>query len=148
MFPPQSRTLEAYLGQGDGTARLLEHARLLQRLARIYADVTPEHLGQASRVANYKSGTVVIHADNGAVAARLRQMAPTLTREFCQRGVECNELRVKVQAREIPLRSSTSAPRPLSEPARASLATLAGALPPSPLRKAIETLVARAATPE
>ena len=46
---------------------------------RIYGQMLPDRRQSqhaASRLANFKSGTVVIHADNGAVAVKLRQMGP------------------------------------------------------------------------
>ncbi len=121
----------------------MAHARLLQKLGRIYRDTVPGHLGAASRVANFKSGTVVIHADNGAVAVKLRQMAPSLTREFSGRGIECTGVTVKVQALDISQQSSSPAGRPLPAGARQNLGRLAEGLPDSPLREAIEQLLAR-----
>ncbi|MBI2308747.1 MAG: DUF721 domain-containing protein [Rhodocyclales bacterium] len=137
--------LNNYLSDSDGAGRLMAHVALLRKLARIYANTAPEHLGQASRVANYKSGTVVIHADNGAVAVKLRQMAPTLAREFSNRGVECSGVQVKVQALEISGHSKPAVHRPLSSRTGDELAALAGGMRASPLRDAIETLLRRAA---
>jgi len=139
-MPRTPQPIDRYLSDTDGVGRLMAHAALLQKLARIYANVAPEHLGRASRVANYKSGAVVIHADNGAVAVKLRQMAPTLTREFSNRGLECNGVQVKVQALEISSHSQHAISRPLSPRADQALAALAGNLPDSPLKAAIETL--------
>ena len=121
----------------------MAHARLLQKISRIYRNTVPEHLGAASRVANLKSGTVVIHADNGAVAVKLRQMAPSLTREFSGRGIECTGVTVKVQALDIAQQSHVVTARPLSTGARQGLGNLAESLPSSPLREAIEQLLAR-----
>lgn len=142
------KPLNNYLADSDGAGRLMAHVALLRKLARIYENTAPEHLGQASRVANYKSGTVVIHADNGAVAVKLRQMAPTLAREFSNRGVECSGVQVKVQALEISSHSSTPPHRPLPARAGRELADLAGGMPDSPLREAIETLLRRSARAE
>jgi len=143
-MPRTPQPIDRYLSDTDGVGRLMAHAALLQKLARIYANVAPEHLGRASRVANCKSGTVVIHADNGAVAVKLRQMAPTLTREFSNRGLECNGVQVKVQALEISDHSRDAVTRPLSSRADRTLATLAGSMRDSPLKAAIETLRRRA----
>lgn len=137
-------SLNHYLASSEGAGRLMAHARLLQKLARIYCDAVPDHLGASSRVANYKSGKVVIHADYGAVAVKLRQMAPTLTREFSLRGVECNGVTVKVQGLEIAEHSHAPAARPLSGGTCKHLESLAAGMPPSPLRDAIDTLLARA----
>lgn len=136
-------SLDSLLTHSDGAGRLIAHAKLLQKLSRIYRNGVPEHLGAASRVANYKSGTVVIHADNGAVAVKLRQMAPRLANEFSSRGVECNGVTVKVQALEISRHSSEIPVRPLPTTASQALGRLADEMRPSPLREAIETLLRR-----
>lgn len=136
--------LENYLETADGAGSVLAHARLLIKLTRLYEGIAPAHLGQASRVANYKAGIVVIHAVSGAVASKLRQMAPTLAEGFSRKGVECTGVQVKVQAREEhkPARSSTQ--KPLSLRSSQELRGLSGSLPTSPLRSALENLLARA----
>lgn len=140
--------LENYLEAAEGAGSVLAHARLLMKLAHLYEEIAPAHFGQASSVANYKSGIIIIHAVSGAVAAKLRQMAPTLADEFAKRGVECNEVQIKVQARKTQSQSRTSTQKPLSLRTSRELAGLAGSLPASSLRAALETLLARAAKQE
>lgn len=142
------KSLENYLEAAEGAGNVMAHARLLVKLTHLYQEMAPKHLGQASRVANFRSGTVVIHANNGAVAAKLRQLAPTLVNGFSKRGMECTEVLVKAQAMEIRDQSRTSTQKPLSSTTRGTLAGLAVALPASPLRAAVETLLARAAKRE
>ena len=144
----KTSSIDDFLTDSEGAGRLMAHARLLHKLGRIYAQVIPEHLGQASRVANFKSGTVVIHADNGAVAVKLRQMAPSLTNEFSKRVAECSGVTVKVQALDIPHQSSEATVKPLPDGACRSLSSLAESLPASPLREALETLLKRSARQE
>ncbi|MQY52274.1 DUF721 domain-containing protein [Rhodocyclus tenuis] len=140
-----SQSIDNYLAAGDGAGSLLAHARLLQKLAHIFADIAPAHLAQASTVANYRAGMVVIHAASGAVATKLRQLAPTLSQEFGKRGCECIGVIVKVQTAEIPRRTTPPAVRPLASGARREIAGLRDRLPPSPLRDALHTLLSRAA---
>lgn len=135
---------EYFLNQDAATARILAHARLLTKISNQYATFVPGALARASRVANYKLGKVVIYADNGAVAAKLRQMSQRLCDEFSKKGVECNEIAVKVQPSEIPLQSTTSSVKPLSAHAVETLQRTSGKLPEGPLRQALETLLARA----
>lgn len=140
--------LENYLEAADGAGNVLAHARLLIKLGHLYEGMAPAHLGQASCVANYKSGIIIIHAASGAVATKLRQLAPTLAKEFLKRGVECNEVQVKVQAPETRSQSRTSTQKPLSVQTSQELAGLADSLPASSLRSALETLLKRAARQE
>jgi len=139
---------EQYLDNDASSARLMAHARLLLRLSRHFAALAPAGLRHAAQVANYKSGTVVIHAENGAVAAKLRQMSQRLCDELSKTGVECNAMSIKVQPRQLPLRSSASTQKPLSAQAVASLETISGSLPEGSLKGALATLLARAARAE
>ena len=140
--------VENYLEAAEGAGSVLAHARLLMKLTHLYEGIAPAHLGQASSVANYKSGIIIIHAVSGAVAAKLRQMAPRLADEFSKRGIDCNEVQIKVQAREIQSQSRTSTQKPLSLKTSRELADLAGSLPDSSLRSALETLLAHSARQE
>jgi hypothetical protein len=142
------KLLENYLEAAESAGKVLAHARLLMKLAHLYEEIAPTHLGQASCVANYRSGTIIIHANNGAVAAKLRQMAPSLAHDFSKRGAQCTEVQIKVQAREIQYQSRASTQKPLSRRTSSVLDSLAGSLPPSPLRSALETLLTRAAKEE
>ncbi len=142
------KTLENYLEVADGANKVLAHARLLIKLTHLYREIAPAHLGQASRLANYKSGIIVIHAVSGAVAAKLRQLAPTLTEGFSKRGVECNGVQVKVQAQESLEQSMTSTKKPLSPRASLEIEGLRNSLPASPLRLALDTLLARSSRQE
>ena len=141
-------SLENFLDAADGASKVLAHARLLIKLTHIYQEIAPTHLGQASSLANYKSGTIVIHAVSGAVAAKLRQLAPTLADGFSKRGIECNGVQVKVQARENIAQSTSSTQKPLSAKTSKGLEALRDSLPNSPLRAALATLLERAAKQE
>ena len=138
------KPLENYLEATDGAGKVLAHARLLIKLANLYQKIAPAHLSQASTLANYKSGIIVIHATSGAVAAKLRQLAPSLADGFSKKGIECNGVQVKVQAPEINTQSMTSTQKPLSIKTEQSLCELRDHLPQSPLRNALENLLARA----
>ena len=137
------KSLENYLEADDGAGKILAHARLLIKLARLYQEIAPANLARASRVANYKSKIIVIHADSGTLAAKLRQIAPTLSDGFAKRGVECNGLEVKVQVLETRAQSRASTQKPLTVRASGALEGLRDTLPASPLRAALETFLSR-----
>jgi len=108
--------------------------------------MAPAGLGHVSRVANYKQGKVVIHADHGAAAAKLRQFAESLRDGFLKDGLECKAIEIKVQPLEISSQSTPSTVKPLTSGAGAAIAATAGTLPKdSPLRNALERLIASAA---
>lgn len=103
----------------------------------------PISLAPAARVANLKRGKVVIHADSGAVAVKLRQLGPRLAAGFAQRGHEISGIEVRVQpgGRISPPKTKIP-PKKLSLRAKRSLTSLAFGLPgDSPLKAAIERLL-------
>ncbi|MBS1197142.1 MAG: hypothetical protein H6R18_927 [Proteobacteria bacterium] len=134
-------SLLQFLGTEDGAARVLAHAELLLRLSRRYETIVPAGLGHVSRVANFKSGVVIIHADNGAAAAKLRQMSTSLCQLLAKDFCECNGIEIKVQPRKTPAQSIPSKPQPLSDKVKDCLqGTLQGLPEKSPLRAALEKL--------
>jgi len=135
------KPLENYLEAANGAGNVLAHARLLIKLTNLYQTIVPTHLGQASTLANYKSGIIVIHAASGAVASKLRQLAPTLADGFSRKGIECSGVQVKVQAPKTGTQSSTSTPKPLSPAASGELENLRDALPEGDLRQALDALL-------
>ena len=139
---------EQYLDSDAATSRVMAHARLLQKLSRRFEAVAPSGLRHAARVANYKSGKIVIHADNGAVATKIRQMSQRLCDELSKGGAECSLMEVKVQPRQNPYQTRTSTQKPLSDKAFGMLQSTAENLPEGPLRRALDTLLKRAARTE
>lgn len=136
---------EHFLDSDAAAGRFMAHARLLLKLSRRFEAIAPSAFRHAARVANYKSGTVVIHTDNGAVASKIRQMSQRLCDELSKGGAQCNGMEVKVQPRETHSQSTTSTPKPISEAACGSLQSASRQLPPGPLRAALDRLVERAA---
>jgi hypothetical protein len=143
-----TNTLERYLDNDSGAGRVMAHARLLLDLARRFAAAAPAGLSEAAHIANYKSGKVVIHADNGAVAVKIRQLSQRLCDELSKGGAECNRIEVKVQPRQIPCQSMPSTTKPLTTGACTALRSASASLPDGPLRKALDALLARAARQE
>ena len=139
---------EHYLDSDASTSRIMAHARLLQKLSRRFEAIAPSGLRHAARVANYKSGKIVIHADNGAVAAKIRQMSQRLCDELSKGGAQCSDIEVKVQPRQIPSQSTASVQKPLSAKACGVLRSTSENLPKGPLRDALETLLSSAARQE
>ena len=139
---------EQYLDNDAAASRVMTHARLLLKLSRHFETIAPAGLRHAAHVANYKSGKIVIHADNGAVATKIRQMSQRLCDELSKRGAECTGMEVKVQPQQIPVQSTISTQKPLSERACKVLQSTSEKLPNGPLREALDRLLARAARVE
>lgn len=139
---------EQYLDSDAAASRVMAHARLLLKLSRHFEAIAPAGFRDAAHVANYKSGKIVIHADNGAVATKIRQMSQRLCDELSKRGAECTGIEVKVQPRLIPCQSTSSTKKPLSEKTCTVLRSTSENLPKGALRDALDRLLKRAARAE
>src|SRR5574343_633028 len=80
------RNPEHYLERDGGSAEVLTHARLLLKLGRRFEAIAPTAFRQAARVANFRLGVVVVLAEYGAVAAKVRQMSQRLCDELSSGG--------------------------------------------------------------
>jgi len=139
----QARSLEDCLKSDSGLARVTGHAARLLRLQRLLESSIPRPLVRSARVANLKLGKLVIHTDNSAVAAKLRQITPTLVNVFRNEVAELTGIDIKVQARHTgPKASNEKSHGPLGDHAKQGLTSLADRLPPdSPLRDALQRLI-------
>jgi hypothetical protein len=139
---------EQYLDSDAAASRVMAHARLLLKLSRRFEAIAPAGFRHTAHVANYKSGKIIIHTDNGAVAAKIRQMSQRLCSELSKGGTECNGIEVKVQPRQIPYQSTSSTQKPLSVSACGVLRSTSENLPKGPLRDALDRLLESAARRE
>lgn len=113
--------------------------RQLMALQTVLAEVLPGNLATSASVAFVKAGELILFADNGAVAAKLRQMAPRILISLRQRGYEVTgiHLQVQVRMRDNPLpRKQIS----LSSEARNAIDLLSERLNASPLKAALKRL--------
>src|SRR4051812_18342945 len=123
---------------------LKQHLVNLAALECSMADVLPGHFSASVKVASFKGGELTLATDNGAVASKLRQIAPRISNLLCQQGYEITGIEIQVQVRmyDKPL------PRQhflLSPKARSAVDSLVQRLCASPLKEALERLASRGA---
>jgi hypothetical protein len=138
------RSLEDFLSSDASLARLSTHARRLLQFQRIFESATP--LARHSRVANLRSGRIIIHALNGAVATKLRQIEPRLVAIFQNEGKEVTGIDIRLQPgaeSRGTIRRETSAK--IGPKQKQALTSLANGLPDgSALKLSLSRLVTRA----
>lgn len=141
-MPPTVTTL---LESEAHVARLTAHAGRLLQLQQQLELALPRQLTKVVRVANYRLGKVVIHAANGAVAAKVRQIVPGLVEKYRQNGAEVNEIEIKVQPiNPAQPKIRIEPPAVIGDKAKQGLTDLARKLPAdAPLRIALERLAAK-----
>lgn len=138
-----SRSLQEHLASGDSMARLAAHAQRLLQFQRLLEAALPAALKPYARVANFRLGKLLIHAENGAVAAKIRQFGPRLASDLSCKSAEVTQIEVRVQARN---RNSSATPierpNPPGSKQKQGLTALARDLPrESPLKGALEHLL-------
>lgn len=140
------RTLSEHLAATDAFARLAGQADRLRQLQSLLDAALPAYLLPGTRIANLKRGKLVIHADSGAVAVKLRQLAPRLAESFNQQGQEVTGIEVRVQAlRRNPSGQRQKSPGLIGPRSKQALTSLAAGLEEdSPLRRALEKLLKNA----
>lgn len=139
------RKVQNYLGSDGVLRRLTREAQRLADLERAYRRVVPSALAEASGVDHTDGATLFLWANGGAVAAKLRQLAPMVLTRIGTLAPECTAIRVVVRidrgddGRSLPRRPS------IGEQGVAALRGLAQMLPPSSLKTALARLAARGA---
>jgi hypothetical protein len=138
-----SRSLQEHLASGDSMARLAAHAQRLLQFQRLLEAALPAALRPYARVANFRLGKLLIHAENGAVAAKIRQFGPSLANDLSNKEAKVTQIEVRVQARNRP-----SAPASQGRPTlpglkqKQGLTALSRDLPEeSPLKGPLERLL-------
>lgn len=143
-----ARKINFYLGSLRLTP---EHQRLFSymdkytAMQQVFMKIAPPQLAQRSTLGALVYGDLTIYARNGAIAAKLRQMLPSLLLKFRARGYEVTAIRIAVQAdyRSITEPDGSVKTRQIGRAGVESLGNLVVALPASSLRVAVEKLLKR-----
>jgi hypothetical protein len=118
---------------------LNRQVRRLLALQDMLTEVLPDSLASSTTVALSAADELVLFVDNGAAAAKLKQLTPRILVFFRQRGHEVTAIRVQVQVRirHNPLPQKQIS---LSSTARQAISELSATLDASPLKSALERL--------
>jgi len=111
----------------------------LRAIQSQYKQIIPATLYRSSHVLRMDQGNLILSADNGSIAAKLRQMAPELIRLLQLNDCEVTGIQVKVQV-TVPLSTTCHSPSSLSAQGKQQLNKLAESLNDSPLKKALTKL--------
>jgi len=122
----------------------LSKARELRALAGLIDGFFPPDLARQVRVANFRDGEIVLAAANPAVAAKIRLLAPSLSRFLDKRRWQGNSVSVRVQPTPSPSGGSSAAAQKsakLSTSGVAALQALYREMHDSPAREALRVLL-------
>ncbi len=132
--------LNSYFAAHHELRALAHKAQQLAALQKQYRQLIPPTLAHASQVIGFEQHILTVSANNGATAAKLRQLAPQLAPRFQENGIKVTGILVKVQVAYPPL--AAKKPRhSVGEEGRQHMAALAAALPDSALKSALQRLI-------
>ncbi|HWH47412.1 MAG TPA: DciA family protein [Burkholderiales bacterium] len=121
---------------------LNRQVRRLLALQHMLTEVLPGSLAASTTLALSATNELVLFTDSGAIAAKLKLLAPRIVDFFRQQGHEVTSIRVQVQVRILhnPLLQKQIF---LSPVARQAISELSSTLDASPLKSALERLGGR-----
>lgn len=131
------------LRQAPEHHRLFSYADKLIAMQHVFMRIAPHPLARRCALGAFVGGELTICADNGAIAAKLRQTLPSLLLKFRSKGYEVTSIRIRVQANYHRMdadKLSNKGKRHIGLDGVGELITLANKLPQSPLKTAIEKL--------
>ena len=145
-----ARKINFYLGSLRLTSehqRLFSYTDKLTAMQQVFMKIAPPQLAQRCALGAFVEGDLTIYAGSGAIAAKLRQMLPSLLLKFRARGYEVTAIRVAVQANYNSITDTERVVKrlELGQAGLESLSNLVSALPASPLRTAVAQLLKKQA---
>jgi len=78
-------------------AALSGQASSLTASQKIWNTIAPDNLKQYTQAGNVKHKRLTVYAENGAVAAKIKLLLPSLLTKLQKQGVEVTSIRVEVQ---------------------------------------------------
>ena len=137
-------TIGKLLSATEELKALQARTRQLLELQTLYLRSAPRELASSSRVKGYRAGTLFVSADNAAVAAKLKQLAPRLLASIRKFETEVTGIRIEVQ---VSGRGTERAPKTqkaaLTAEAITKFDALAGRVADGDLKSALARLVHR-----
>ncbi|BBP05762.1 hypothetical protein TPL01_29760 [Sulfuriferula plumbiphila] len=138
-----ARQAHAFLAENDKLRQLAAQVQALLALQRIWETVVPASLAGVSHIGKSDAGEVTIYCGNGAAAAKLRQLLPTLAEALRGKGVATANLQVKVRAQAIAVQMHALHKREISRAGLDNIAQLRDRLEAGELKSALDHLLAR-----
>ena len=141
-----TRKIGAYLNslaKTPGDHSLSHQINKLNEAQQLFSTIIPAQLIQHCTLGLPSEERLIIFAENSAIAARLKQLSPSLLRKANQFGFEVTSIQIAVQAYRHAHKEdkSQTKKRQLSQSGKENLSQLATSLPTSDLKSAIESLI-------
>ncbi len=132
----------ALLKAQNQLSSLTEQASSLIASQALWLSIVPENLKPYTQAGNIKHKRLTVHADNGAIAARIKMLSPSLLIQLQKQGVEVTSIRVQVQVQSNAVKPD-KLPRTLSPRSASDVHALAEKLSGTELGDALARLATR-----
>ena len=120
-------------------ATLSDRANNLTASQKIWNSAVPDAMRPFTRAGAVKHKRLTVYADNGAVAAKIKFLLPSLLIKLQKQGLEVTAIRIEVQVKSAPRKAGQKA-RIVPAQAAAGLQALATKLGDSELGAALSRL--------
>ena len=138
------RRISDYINASNRLRPLVTKARRAAGLDQVLLQAVPPSLAHSYRVKEERGGTLVLVAENAAVASKLKQLAPRLLRAYQDLGEKITGIRIEVQVDSASgISSGGHNARGLTSDSIDNLRQLATRLEESPLKAALTKLAGR-----
>jgi hypothetical protein len=138
-----ARKVSDILGDSGELGTIAEAARRVARLQRLYLEAVPRELVESSRIGWARGDVLSITADNGAAAAKLRQIPARILHHMRQTGFEFSSMRIEIQVGRPFRLGAYRHTKPLSSHALSAIDRTLAEISDSPLKAALAMLSRR-----
>ena len=123
--------------------RLFSYMDKLTAMQQVFMEIAPTQLARRCTLGGFFDRNLTLYAHNGAIAAKIRQILPSLLLKFQAIGYEVTAIRLAVQADYLNIRRGDLSGRKMriGWAGMEKLSELASGWPPSPLKHAVESLL-------
>jgi len=128
--------------KNSALSKMAEKANELTTIQKIWNEVVPAQLKPFTQAGNIQHKRLTVQVENGAIAAKIKLLLPSLISKLQKQGVEVTSIRVEVdvQSKQDKVAKPT---RHLSENASSTLQSLAKQLEGSELGEVLTRLSKR-----
>lgn len=134
--------LHAIFRNNTNFAVLTDKAKTLAMTQKVWSEIVPEPFKSATQAGNIEHKRLTVYVENGAVAAKIKLLLPSLLTKLKKQGVDITSIRVQVQVQANPEKAE-KAPRALSVSASKEVRHLADKLEGTALGEALKRLSKR-----
>ncbi len=85
------------LGNLSDYEPIFNQAKQLIEVQKVLLSIVPPSVKNRCAVGRYADGVVLVYADNGVIASRLRQLTPTILRHLTKHNFTIHEIKIAVR---------------------------------------------------